>query len=55
MLLIAVVSCLFALKFSGYPIATSGANDNVGVGGFDPNFNFYVVNAIRWVIRRIKA
>ena len=55
MLLIAMVSRLFALKLSSYAIATAGANDNVSVRIFDPNLNFNVVNATRRVIRRIKA
>src|SRR5215510_4012383 len=51
----AILDCLFDLKFSGYPIAAAGAHNNVRAGGFDPDFNFDVVNAARRMVRRIKA
>src|SRR5262249_62307724 len=47
--------CLFALKFSGYPIAAAGTQDNVRAGSFDPDFNFDVVNTARRMVRRVKA
>src|SRR5262245_39987422 len=51
----AILNCLFALKFSGYPIAAAGTHDNVRAGSFDPDFNFDVVNAARRMVRRVKA
>jgi hypothetical protein len=48
-------NCLFGLKVSGYPIAAAGTDNDVSTGGFDPDFNFDVVNAARRMVRRVKA